>query len=189
MDKAVNFVSRSETMANEFSILTPEGKVGFGWQIEDLNPQGACGNASAADARAWTAPDRSRRGALPRIGQGSRPLSRRSYRRSGCELSTAPETLMQRFEHRSLRSAPVRRISAADTNYFVVLFDPERDHIDPVCVVEIFTVGGRTPPNAHMHAHEFFYVLSGEGIAHCDGASRAIVKGDALMLAAGAAST
>jgi creatinine amidohydrolase len=50
MDKATNFVSRSETMQNEFSILTPEGKVGFGWQIEDLNPQGACGNASAADA-------------------------------------------------------------------------------------------------------------------------------------------
>jgi mannose-6-phosphate isomerase-like protein (cupin superfamily) len=92
---------------------------------------------------------------------------------------------MQRFEHRALRTAPVRRIAKTDTNYFVVLFDPERDRIDPVCVVEIFTVGGRTPPNAHQHAHEFFYVLSGEGLAHCDGVSQPIGKGDALMLRPG----
>jgi mannose-6-phosphate isomerase-like protein (cupin superfamily) len=91
----------------------------------------------------------------------------------------------ERFEHRALLSAPVRRIAKADTNYFVVLFDPERDRIEPVCVVEIFAVGGRTPPNTHRRAHEFFYVLSGEGRAFCDGVERAIAKGDALMLRPG----
>jgi creatinine amidohydrolase len=49
MAKAQNFVSWGETMAEDFSMLTPEGRVGFGWQIQDLNPEGACGNAAAAD--------------------------------------------------------------------------------------------------------------------------------------------
>lgn len=50
MRKARDFVSLSKTMQTDFDILTPEGKVGFGWQIQDLNPEGACGNAAAADA-------------------------------------------------------------------------------------------------------------------------------------------
>jgi creatinine amidohydrolase len=50
MDKAQNFVPLSVAMAREYEILTPEGKVGFGWQTQDLNPHGACGNAAAADA-------------------------------------------------------------------------------------------------------------------------------------------
>lgn len=86
---------------------------------------------------------------------------------------------------RSVDSVEVRRISPADTNYFALLFDPQGDGIDPVCVVEIFTQGGATPPNSHSHAHEFFYVLAGEGIARCGGVERAIRKGDALMLRPG----
>ena len=50
MDKARNFVPLSATMEREYEILAPEGKVGFGWQTQDLNPHGACGNAAAADA-------------------------------------------------------------------------------------------------------------------------------------------
>lgn len=51
MDKARNFVPLSATMAREYEILAPEGAVGFGWQTQDLNPQGACGDAASADAR------------------------------------------------------------------------------------------------------------------------------------------
>jgi creatinine amidohydrolase len=51
MDKAKNFVPLSATMEREYEMLTPEGKVGFGWQTQDLNPDGACGNAAAADAK------------------------------------------------------------------------------------------------------------------------------------------
>lgn len=87
---------------------------------------------------------------------------------------------------RSVATVEARRIAPHDTNYFALLFEPEADRIDPVCVVEIFAVGGATPPNAHRHAHEFFYVLAGEGVARCGHISRAITKGDALMLRPGA---
>jgi mannose-6-phosphate isomerase-like protein (cupin superfamily) len=87
---------------------------------------------------------------------------------------------------RSVARIEARRIAPHDTNYFVLLFEPEADHIDPVCVVEIFAVGGATPPNVHRHAHEFFYVLAGDGVARCADISRAITKGDALMLRPGA---
>ncbi|HEX9463141.1 MAG TPA: creatininase family protein [Alphaproteobacteria bacterium] len=50
MDKARDFVPLSVKMESEYEMLTPEGKVGFGWQTQDLNPDGACGNAAAADA-------------------------------------------------------------------------------------------------------------------------------------------
>ncbi len=87
---------------------------------------------------------------------------------------------------RSVDGVDVRRISPSDTNYFALLFDPQQDGIDPVCVIEIFEVGGKTPPNSHRIAHEFFYVLSGEGVAHCNGVAQPIAKGDALMLRPGA---
>ena len=50
MEKAQNFVSLSALMENEYRLLTPEGGVGFGWQTQDLNPDGACGDATLADA-------------------------------------------------------------------------------------------------------------------------------------------
>lgn len=50
MAQARNFVSLSQEMAAEFALLTPEGRFGFGWQAQDLNPWGVCGNAAAADA-------------------------------------------------------------------------------------------------------------------------------------------
>lgn len=50
MERASNFRSLSEDMEGGFDLLSPEGKFGFGWQAQDLNPAGACGNAAAADA-------------------------------------------------------------------------------------------------------------------------------------------
>jgi creatinine amidohydrolase len=38
------------TRGEEYRWLTPEGRVGFGWQSQDLHPSGASGNASAATA-------------------------------------------------------------------------------------------------------------------------------------------
>jgi creatinine amidohydrolase len=49
-DKAKNFVPLSVTMEGDYEILTPEGAVGFGWQTQDLNADGACGDAASADA-------------------------------------------------------------------------------------------------------------------------------------------
>jgi mannose-6-phosphate isomerase-like protein (cupin superfamily) len=86
---------------------------------------------------------------------------------------------------RSVAAVEARRISPTDTNYFALLFEPDADAIAPVCVVEIFSVGGATPPNMHRHAYEFFFVLAGEGIARCGEIAVPITKGDALMLRPG----
>lgn len=50
MDQAQDFKSLTEQLANENEILSlaPGGKLA--WQIQDLNPDGACGNALEADA-------------------------------------------------------------------------------------------------------------------------------------------
>lgn len=85
----------------------------------------------------------------------------------------------------SVRTAEAFRISPSDTNYFAILCDPKKDDIENIFVIEIFNVGGATPPNSHSAAHEFFYVLHGEGVAESDGAEVAISKGDALLLKPG----
>jgi mannose-6-phosphate isomerase-like protein (cupin superfamily) len=86
------------------------------------------------------------------------------------------------FGKEAATTAKAFRIAPRDSNYFAVLFDPEKDGIRNVFVVEIFTPGGATPPNTHVQAEEFFYVLSGEGIARCGTAETPIRKGDSLLL-------
>jgi creatinine amidohydrolase len=50
MDKAKNFVSSAVGMEKEFKHLTPAGTHSFGWIAQDLNPDGAVGNAAIAAA-------------------------------------------------------------------------------------------------------------------------------------------
>jgi creatinine amidohydrolase len=50
MEYAENFVPKSVEIARDYKFLTPEGAVGFGWQTQDLQQAGACGNAGLADA-------------------------------------------------------------------------------------------------------------------------------------------
>lgn len=46
-----NFVPGSIALEERYKYLRPEGSgIGFGWQIQDLNPEGACGDATDADA-------------------------------------------------------------------------------------------------------------------------------------------
>ena len=50
-DKRRNFASRTAEWAERYAQLRPvSGGVGFGWQTQDLNEAGACGNALDADA-------------------------------------------------------------------------------------------------------------------------------------------
>lgn len=86
------------------------------------------------------------------------------------------------FRATDAQSAPAFRISPTDTNYFAILFDKEQDQIDHIFVIEIFKVGGATPPNEHAQAHEFFYVLEGQGVAICGGKELPLSKGKALLL-------
>lgn len=50
MERAKNFVPLSVELERANGMLSPEGAVGFGWQTQDLNRDGACGNAAIADA-------------------------------------------------------------------------------------------------------------------------------------------
>jgi len=51
MQYADNFVPLSVEIEQSQGLLTPEGRIGFGWQTQDIHPSGACGNAAAADAK------------------------------------------------------------------------------------------------------------------------------------------
>jgi mannose-6-phosphate isomerase-like protein (cupin superfamily) len=93
--------------------------------------------------------------------------------------------MMTNFSFEAASSAKAFRIAPTDSNYFAILFDGEKDSIDNIFVVEIFTKGGATPPNEHADAHEFFYVLHGEGTARCGDKTMPIKKGDALLLRPG----
>lgn len=50
MEKARDWPSASIRVERENAILRAEGKTGFGWQMQDLQPSGAAGNALAASA-------------------------------------------------------------------------------------------------------------------------------------------
>jgi creatinine amidohydrolase len=50
MAKAKNFVSNALSIEQEFTHLRPTGPHGFGWIAQDLNPDGAVGDASIATA-------------------------------------------------------------------------------------------------------------------------------------------
>jgi mannose-6-phosphate isomerase-like protein (cupin superfamily) len=96
---------------------------------------------------------------------------------------------LMKFSFENARTAKAFRINPNDTNYFALLFDKEKDDIENIVVVEIFTKGGATPPNEHAEAHEFFYVLEGQGVARCDGKTISIKRGDALLLRPGSEHT
>lgn len=76
------------------------------------------------------------------------------------------------------------RISPGDTNRLALVFDTATANISLTCCVEIFDVGGKTPPNRHKWAVEMFFVLKGEGRATCDGKTVPISAGDSLLVPA-----
>lgn len=87
--------------------------------------------------------------------------------------------------HRSARAYQTWKIQAADTNYFAFTVDSIEDKTSFVQVIEIFEIGGKTPPNAHVAADEHFYVLHGQGIALCNGARIAVKPGDSFLVRPG----
>lgn len=83
---------------------------------------------------------------------------------------------------RSPQDYQAYRISPDDTNRLAIVFDPAIANFSLTFCVEIFDVGGKTPPNRHQWAIELFFVLKGEGIATCDGMQVAIRAGDSLLV-------
>ena len=74
------------------------------------------------------------------------------------------------------------RISPIDTNKLALVFDTATADVSLTFCVEIFDVGGKTPPNRHNWAVEMFFILKGEGRATCDGKTVLIQAGDSLLV-------
>ncbi|MEO0826290.1 MAG: cupin domain-containing protein [Cyanobacteria bacterium J06642_9] len=74
------------------------------------------------------------------------------------------------------------RISPVDTNRLAIVFDPMVANMSLTYCVEIFDVGGKTPPNRHQIAVEMFFILKGEGRATCDGKTITIQAGDSVLV-------
>ena len=83
---------------------------------------------------------------------------------------------------RSPKDYQAYRISPRDTNRLAIVFDPTVANVSLTYCVEIFDVGGKTPPNRHQIAVEMFFVLKGEGRATCDGKTVPIKAGDSLLV-------
>jgi creatinine amidohydrolase len=79
MSLAEDFPALSQVLEKEYELLMTEGgAVGFGWQMQDINPKGACGNALAADVeRGRISVERAAHKLITLIGEVmSYPLSR-----------------------------------------------------------------------------------------------------------------
>ena len=76
----------------------------------------------------------------------------------------------------------VYKISPNDTNRLAIVFDPNTANMSLAVCVEIFDIGGKTPPNRHTMAVEMFYILQGQGIAICDGKQVSIQAGDSVLV-------
>ena len=74
------------------------------------------------------------------------------------------------------------RISPQDTNRLAIVFDPQIANMSLTLCVEIFDIGGKTPPNRHQLAVEMFFVLNGEGLATCDGKTVHVQAGDSILV-------
>ena len=74
------------------------------------------------------------------------------------------------------------RISPHDTNRLAIVFDPTIANMSLTYCVEIFDIGGKTPPNRHQIAVEMFFVLKGKGLATCDGKTVLIQAGDSILV-------
>ncbi len=99
----------------------------------------------------------------------------------------APEStsVQPRFVAKTMADCPAFRIAEGESNYFVMVFDDVGEQCGLVAVVEVFEVGGKTPPNQHLAANEYFFVLHGKGRACVGGVWKNIGKGDALLVRPG----
>jgi len=77
------------------------------------------------------------------------------------------------------------KISPHDTNYFAFLNDPIDSGVDCTFIIEIYEAHGKTPPNVHQYATEFFYILAGKGRAYSGEHTMDLNTGDFLHIPPG----
>ena len=96
---------------------------------------------------------------------------------------------MIKFSFENAATAKAFRISPGDTNYFVLLFDREKDDIDNIFVAR------SSPKAARRHRTSTPMPMSSSmcsrvcGNARCDGKTMPIKRGDALLLRPGSEHT
>ena len=83
---------------------------------------------------------------------------------------------------KTLKDYQAYRISSKDNNRLAIIFDPNNANDSLTVCVEIFDVGGATPPHRHNLATEMFFVLQGEGMAVCDGKEVSLHSGDSILM-------
>ena len=83
---------------------------------------------------------------------------------------------------KSPRDYQAYRISPRDTNRLALVFDPDIANASITVCVEIFDIGGKTPPNRHQLAVEMFFILKGEGVVSCDGKQVKIQAGNSILV-------
>ena len=83
---------------------------------------------------------------------------------------------------KTLKDYQAYRISSKDNNRLAIIFDPNNANDSLTVCVEIFDVGGATPPHRHNLATEMFFVLQGEGVAVCDGKEVSLHSGDSILM-------
>jgi len=85
---------------------------------------------------------------------------------------------------KSPRDYQAYRISPNDTNRLAIVFDPNIANASLTACVEIFDPGSKIPLHQHRLAVEMFFILKGEGVAHCDGKIVTIRAGDSILMPA-----
>jgi mannose-6-phosphate isomerase-like protein (cupin superfamily) len=85
---------------------------------------------------------------------------------------------------RKLHDLEKYAIAPADTVKQVYLAGP-RDGSPASVFYEVWDPAGEQPDNSHPGSAEIFLILSGRGVAYCDGAETEIEAGDVLVLPAG----
>jgi len=105
-------------------------------------------------------------------------------KRAMSDETTSPAKLSPIITRR-IEDLETFKISDRDSNYFAMIADPIRDQVPFSIFLEIFEPGGKTPWHRHGHAHEMFFVLSGEAKSVCDGMEVQVKAGESFIVRPG----
>lgn len=86
------------------------------------------------------------------------------------------------FTITDMNNVSVYRIKSRDTNKFALIGGSGKIDLPFVSCIEIFDIGGKTPPNMHKLGYEFFYVLHGQGMLIADNTQTTFSQGMSFTL-------
>ena len=99
-------------------------------------------------------------------------------------LMYEPVSPSRHIRHHAYQDLPVAMASDGATVYELLSADEQRT-LGLELAIGVLPSGRKATPHSHLFTEELYYVLSGEGRAHLDGAAHAIRPGTAILLPAG----